>query len=545
MIGSFLRSLKFKEIFVLFVFVSLSYLPVLFSFQQVSPDAYFILPLFEEIGSFGNYFEYLFSLRTVDFQPIRDLSLFVDWVIFQRLEINTFILQNIFWWTLGCYFLLKLIRLVFENMDEKTSFLLVITFAVYPLFSSAVCWTIARKHILSFTFIMIATYYLWLFIKTENKKFITFFTISYLIAELAQPIGMLWCFWAIGVIFLLNKQLLRVYLIRLIPIVIIFIFIFIMNYIYYEKSPFFSFTYNSKTINAFNLRAQVLSFFYYFFRYVFPFQPVTNAYLVSFFKPILGFVFFFIITSVYFYKKLDKRYYFIFFSLILYPLLTVLNTPELLFDTYLLIPMTGFFFLICSFVPSSFFPKYHWILWGFILLFGAYSASESIFWTDSLSYNARNFSRAPSCTTARVLANSYYSIATKPPEETLEYIHQNNCLNTSASEYNSVEILVFKSLLVRYEKFDDEVKIKILNELGDSNFFPNVVLAELYLQNKKNSEADAAIGEAIKMLEGQPLIEMYDTEILKNTVSYCEYSKNQICLNTLGKILRKRTLPYL
>ena len=89
------------------------------------------------------------------------------------------------------------------------------------------------------------------------------------------------------------------------------------------------------------------------------------------------------------------------------------------------------------------------------------------------------------------------------------------------------------------------MKIKILNELGDCNFFPNVVLAELYLQNKKNSEADAAIGEAIKMLEGQPLIEMYDTEILKNTVSYCEYSKNQICLNTLGKILRKRTLPYL
>jgi hypothetical protein len=87
---------KYPNLAILF-FVTLVYSSFLNGKPTVNPDAQIIIQNLEFWKSLPEYFTALLSFETIDFQPLRDLSFIVDMFFFNKLKLNTFVIQNIIW----------------------------------------------------------------------------------------------------------------------------------------------------------------------------------------------------------------------------------------------------------------------------------------------------------------------------------------------------------------------------------------------------------------------------------------------------------------
>jgi len=75
--------------FSLFFALIAAYFPLLFSTENYSPDASIILPYLNSTSSLAGYWNDLINLKTIDFQPIRDLSLGLDLMILKKFGLKT------------------------------------------------------------------------------------------------------------------------------------------------------------------------------------------------------------------------------------------------------------------------------------------------------------------------------------------------------------------------------------------------------------------------------------------------------------------------
>jgi hypothetical protein len=221
------------------VIIICSFYPSLFADKTVSPDAYFLLPYLDKINHLGDYFSQLFGLKTFDVQPVRDLSLWFDWMIFHQWGNNIFILHNAVLWLISGLFISKILEEENPNLSHLRSTFCVGLFLSYPIFAHIISFSMARKHILSFTLMVIATYYFLIFLKKYQWKYGLIFSFSYLLAVFSQPICLLWPLWATIYIILLKKNDFKKFIPYLIVLSIIFFIGFSANYIYYEQSVFF------------------------------------------------------------------------------------------------------------------------------------------------------------------------------------------------------------------------------------------------------------------------------------------------------------------
>jgi len=533
-----------KILLVIFIFLAMSYLPILLSHKQISPDAYFIIPTFKGYDTIWVYLKALFNFETVDFQPVRDASLFLDWWIYENWKINIFIFHNILIWTLSCFMIFKIMKRTFnQTIEEKHILLIVLAFAAYPLFSSSVCWSIARKHLLATMFLLWGTDILQSLLERYDLKKMVLVCSLYFLSVFSQPIGMLWFLWVILYVKVNKKEKWKTYWPLLFSLFLIFVSVLITTYLYYEKSAFFTFTFNSKTSMMFQIWPKILVFGHYMHKLFFPYLPVLHE-VVTYSSIVIGWIITLTICVLYRVFKLDYMHFFTWVAFTLFPLVIVLNTPNLTFDTYLLLPSFGMLMLILPLMKR-------WklrplVLWGMILFFGAYTSKESMAWLSSDNFNERNFQRAPSCSSARVAALDFLTTSQPAPKEKIDFLISNGCLDEYSTTYNALEIIIFKSLLVYQDPLlNEDKKVSILLDLSDKNFFPGLVLANLYIDQKRYPESQAEIGKALIPLRGAKLIEMFENDVVKNVFAYCERISYQDCIEILSKLDQTTDWPYL
>jgi hypothetical protein len=79
----------------------ITYFPIISSSTNVNPDAQFIIPILESATGLTDYLNKLVHFNTLDFQPIRDLSLYLDLKTYSLFGINISVFQNVIIWCLS------------------------------------------------------------------------------------------------------------------------------------------------------------------------------------------------------------------------------------------------------------------------------------------------------------------------------------------------------------------------------------------------------------------------------------------------------------
>jgi hypothetical protein len=161
--------------------------------------------LIDPILKLKNLKNILFSKQTIDLQPLRDISYWIDYqvgLIFP--QINAFKLTNVIIWALGCIQIRWIFKWYLESIFKITNRLyyefLFAIFLLSPTASFSIGWASSRKHLLAFLFISIATNVL--IRNFFSKRFMNVILILSLMASLlSHPIYSMWWIWAIFIVY--------------------------------------------------------------------------------------------------------------------------------------------------------------------------------------------------------------------------------------------------------------------------------------------------------------------------------------------------------
>lgn len=485
-----------KKILILCALIALAYFPVVSAYQTVSPDAQFILPFLDNISGLGDYFEKLFTFKTLDFQPIRDLSLGLDLFIFNHFDINTFIIQNILLWVLSCLIIFNIQKILLPQVDELKLFVLNCGFALYPLFVATLSWSMARKHILAFLFILLATQE---FLK--NNRSTWRMNLYYLLSILSQPITILWPFWCVAYERKNWKSLW--------PTSLIFVFVSVANWLYYSKGEMFNFIYQSKTSDAFNIPDKILAFGHYMYQLLVPYYQ-TFFYDLGHWSIWVGIILTGLLILLYRSFKFSNKLLGIWSLYGLLPIVVVLNTPKTKSDTYLLLPAFALFILLNHLYALKPF-KIKWLipLLSFWLVF---DCIESRYWIQKLAFAVeRNYERRPTCMSAINAAKTSYSLEVQPSSELLNYMQINECLRPS-TPYEMIDFMALHTQILYYQN-----GTTTLQDYARTHWYPRMIYAALLI---KNNQPDLTINELgeVNLENTQP---NYDPIIAKIVHPFC------------------------
>lgn len=516
--------------FVVFLIISCAaYFPVL-GHKARNPDAGIILPPLFAIRNPLEYFSLLSSFEVIDFQPVRDLSFFIDIILFNTTGIVTFATTNVLLWSTGVYFFYRILRKL--RPERGDSFFFATAFAAYPLFSQAICWGMARKHVLAFLLILWATdaFLEW---KEGKANFLKAYVL-YVLAALSHPLCILWPFWA----FLYpeeaqTRERRKFLLFALTATVLLF-----TNYTYYTIG-------NKKVAEVFghiqpdfSPAKMALNFFFYLRQLILPYE-LTFMNSPTFSNAWPGAIVFLALLGTAYRKRQDRRIIsWLQFMLIPFPIILTLNV---VFDQYLLIPAAGFVVVIFLLARRDL----SLILVAATLGWGTLTFLEARTWTDSSIATLRNFTHDPSCKSASEVLVEAYTHARKAPEEALDYFYRQGCLNLreDAPVTMKISYLFIESMIMYYETgaIPYGQRIERLKELSALNYYPELVLAAIYAGEEK-PEAVEAIAKKIRTLTGGAKLETGPVidDVLR---PYCQLHHLPECLKVTEPNLE--LLPYL
>lgn len=467
------------------IVVGVIYSSLLFSDSIVNPDAQIIYP---NLGSFNDIFDYLhglINLKTVDFQPMRDLSFAVDIFFYNKFGINVSIYQNVIIFGLTSYVLEKIISIEFPDILKQERILIVLCFLSYPLFSQMISWGVGRKHLLSCLFILLATYY---WIKSSDIKKASVF---YALSVLSQPISILWPLWALFYKWIkLHKNEVK----TLTPVWIIFVTTLVINFLYYAHSPVFHASYADKTNEILEISDKILAVGHYSFQLLFPYF-LSYSYSLGDYSTLIGLILF-ISTLLFMWKvrkdKISFLHWFVFLSL---PLSVILVKSSLLLDIYLLIPLCGFLFFVLHIkkrIKSNllFFYVGLFLVWGVLSFYGAST------WRSELKLTERSFNNRPSCISASdYLMASYEEDHPKTDKKARDYLYDYEC---GKFQKTGEQLVFLQANLLLYENdFSDEMREERLKNLLQYGLYPYIALGSFYIQKKNELKATQVIEEML------------------------------------------------
>jgi hypothetical protein len=542
---------EWKQNVFLLLIISLAYLPVLVAPKTVNHDAQLIIPLLKSVHSFSDYYEMLFSFNTYDVQPIRDLTFFVDIFFFKHFHFNTFIVQNIFFWFLACIAVKKSLSLVFSSFSRNECFYLACLFAIYPLFCGTLCWGIARKHILSFLFIMLSTLFLFRILKkTGVKKYeVILINVFYILSIFSQPITLLWPFWALTYVFINFREKIKTIAFHLIPSLIFFIVGAYVNSLYYEQSSVFKIHYESKTSDAFNFSDKVLGLGHYIYQLFLPFWQATH-YQLGHWSVWVGILLMGFFSLIYLSLKLNKSWLLSWFGFVMFPLAVILSNPHILSDNYLLTPSFGVLVLVVTLLNKNENFKNKFFNFGFfplLLVWSSYTFQEAKLWTDPLKYSEiRNFERRPNCESAINMARKFYALKGYIPEKAKDYLENFECSHPVVSvAASAVSYIYLQTYINYYEKeISLENKIRVLEKLSHIYYFSKLVLAVVYIESKREREGEVLINEVYKDYDKISWVDYYDLILAKKLEPYCKRTNNFDCLRITSHFSQVPDIPY-
>jgi hypothetical protein len=522
----------------------LTYFPLLFSFNLVNPDAQYIFPLLDNLNGIGDYFQALFTFQTLDFQPIRDLTFFIDLKFFQLFQFNTSIWQNLFWWVCACVVINRILKIIFPLLNNWFVFVITLAFMVYPLFSQTIGWGVARKHLLAFFFTVLLTE-IWLRKRSmfSGKEAILISTL-FACSVLSQPISVLWPCWALAHLLLLQRQLFKSSLKIFVPLGLIMISVVLINYFYYETSPVFLSNFKTITKNKFSFADCILAIGHYVFQVFVPYL-LSYRYTLGHWATMAGlgilgcFAFFIRGMKV----KWKWAVSWIIFSFM--PILMVLTNPKAQYDTYLLIPSLGILILFLSAVEKQpkFLGKFGFSLsLIFVLFWSVFTNIEVRAWTSELQMVKRSFERRPSCLSAADYLRLNYENDKLGSEDAKNYLFNYECESFS---YSGKGMMILQAYMLFYESSPPlEQRLERLKRLSSFEFFPHMILASLYVKEKMFKEADLEIDAIENKWKSVRFKTEYSHIIAHYLAPYCKENLKTVCIQITEGFTKKAPSAY-
>lgn len=454
-----------------------------------NPDAQFTLPSLFNVKNPLEYLGMLRDFQVIDFQPVRDLSFFLDLAIFRLTGIVTFATMNVCLWGIGCYLLLKLMERIVPAERRSGAIFWVLAFAAYPLFSQAVPWGMARKHILAFP-IFLACTLAWLDWLEGKTKWLKVYVL-YVTAALTHPLTLLWPVWA-AIHFRLTghektKESKKIFLIFSLTTITLFF----THYAYYTVG-------NSTVKDVFpQVSPDVTNFlrilqnsFFYLRQMIFPYQ-LGFLYYPEWGTAWPGIIFLGVL-SVFFYRERNDRVTLSWLAFSLIPVPVFLALPGV-FDQYLIIPAAGLT-LIAFRKWNSHSRVQVSVLLVLTIAWSVMTFREASLWANPYELAERNFRNGPSCRSALNFALQIYSDGKKASSDLLKFLEEGRCLQTSAGdpEITKRGVRHIEALMLFYEgeKFPRDFQISRLEELGATHYYPHLILAGILATEDRAPEVE-------------------------------------------------------
>lgn len=505
---------------VLLITCCVAYIPVLFQPATTNPDAQFIIPSLLSSQGISGYLNNLFHLRTIDIQPVRDLSLWMDILIFQFTGVSSMVFQNVIFWSLSVFVLFRILENEFrEKFKKETLFFICLLFLVYPLFSQTISWGVARKHVLSFLFGLLATHQL-----LADKKG---FTLFYSLSVFSQPISLLLPVWAI------LKRPSK----KLVPAIVIMLLAAVANYIYYTESPVFRTLFGQKTDDAFALGEKLLATGHYTFQLIFPYL-LSQIYTLGHWSTLAGLIIFVVIASILIKSKSKAAWLWAVY--IFLPLSIVIVKSTTLYDTYLLFPAAGLLMMTLTLVTRIELPKLHWT--GFVILtfFFAFTLREANFWNSEIELTKRSFERRPECLSAIHYLRMVYENGERPGnQEAKNFLRNHECQNLRISGQYIVNVEA--SLMYYEEDFPLEKRVATLERLSKFGIYPQLALAALYINAGRREEAREQVLAMIDLWQKTRFKPEYIPLVHLTIEPFCEKEGIPGCRQLISPFVKKRS----
>ena len=342
-----------SDFFVLFfIIITLFIIYRHFLFQEIIlnyDDRQLISASEKVLSQWSNYWSDFFKGRSLDLQPIRDISYSIDLLLRQFWIFYKFHFTNIILWTGACFFVHKIFS--HQSEDRYLSLLMTLLFCSSPISVSSIAWIAARKHILSTFFIFWATS---IVIRRHpralNKNDAISIAMLYLLACLSQPINVLWPLWFVyyyrptnSFVSIVNNLLTYLLVISLL--------VLSANYFYYTGEVYSKLNILGKFYNQ-DMHSYYLTFLAisrYCFLNFFPFSALPVSHNPGSLENLFGF--FLIVTfALFFYisREKDKARFIppvIYFFLPVF-IVTLKITSIFCSDTYILGASLGFYWAL-------------------------------------------------------------------------------------------------------------------------------------------------------------------------------------------------------
>jgi hypothetical protein len=453
-----------------------------------NPDAGVILPPLFEIKNPLEYINLLANFEVIDFQPLRDLTFFFDIFIFNHFGIVTFATTNVILWGFAGFFLFKIFLRFVAKDKELVSMAWTIAFMVYPLFTQAVPWGMARKHILAFLLILWATnnFLEWM----ENGKAFFKSYIAYVLAALSHPIFLLWPVWAvIHHAIIAPKQIAErksFWIFFVTMLVLLF-----TNWAYYTiGNKKVAEVFGMAKPNLFDIPMMTFTFLFYFRQILYPYELTFQNY-PSFANSWPGLILLGLIAILVFLQRKDRSTIsWLLFLLLPFPI--ILTLPAV-YDQYLLLPVVGVIILIIRKWDSQ--PRYvTGAVLGVSLVWGLMTFNEAGAWVNVRKIAERNFINSPSCKSASTLMMYDYAHGKKAPPDAVKSFTDAFCtsLHPDSPMKMRLGFVILESLMLYHEDkiFSHEFRVKRLKQLAEYNYFPDLIYASILSKEGKSEEIE-------------------------------------------------------
>ncbi len=534
-INSIINSRLFS--WILFIGLGCSiYIHLLLSQDAINPDAQIIIPHIESFDRLVDYLKALLSFKTFDIQPLRDLSLWLDIKIYHSLGYNSFVLHNLLIWILIVHQVTQIIRTSSLQIDSVKITLIGAGFLVYPLFSQAVSWGMARKHLLSIYFILLATKFI--LEKNRTPYRIVFF---YLLSVLSHPIALGWPLWATCYQWLNKDRNIRSWT-PLFIVLALMLVMFGVTYSYYDSSQLFKNFFGERTVEIFNLPDKVLSLGHYSFQIFFPYL-LSYRYFLGHWSSLIGLAFMVIFLCFLYARKVPRSDIIHWGLFILLPLGMVTAKSDVFYDTYTILPSIGVLFLVIKAIEKIRPSHIKLLLIPTIIIWSYVSHVNAERWRDEVTLARVGFENRPTCDTAfDYLKISYEN--SKPPENKLakDLVITHNCKSSVLAPEN---VLVVKAFILYYdETMSRELKIQYLTAYSQKTLLPKMILVAELIKQKLFKEADVQILQMTHQWGNILFPDQYVPIVAKVLKPYCEERTNQKCLAFINPFSKKKDKFY-
>lgn len=515
-----------KYFFLFLGLLLLAHFPLLVVNQIENPDAGIIFLLLKKLQSPALYLDALVNFRTLDFQPVRDLTFFVEMFVYNQTGYVISVLLNVIVFA-GCvYQFFRILREEGTEMSGTASLLYAGCFAVYPIFLQSVNWGTARKHLLALFFILYATRKL---IALDKERFrILPIVLSYVLSVLSLPMAIAWPFWALlrrGPVRSLREPDSRKLFAVLFTIMLLLVG---LNFAYYKTSYTF--------LEIYPQKARGLDPLLILTNLGLQFKQLIYPYELSFYynnddSIFVGFATILVLTILIAKRAItDKR-------AVIWPafgglaLVVTLSTPDIYYDPYLNFVVTGVALFI-GVTYGKFLEKFKYVLVIPLIFWTSFTIWKSYPWKDFNGLFTESYRYNPNCTTATLLGRRMYMQGQKLPDELYNYIQVQECLKgeNRDSPMMGLQKMTFEAAsLFMEEDIDREYRYQRLEELGRRHHLPMSVLAALYARHDRPEEFEKTIAQIVERLKPIKYKFGYDFIVSKYVFPYCREKKLPSC----------------